>query len=200
VSHPIDPSKLLRQAEVLAGVDAGPGRPITENHRRAVSAAYYALFHGINLKAARHVLPDVASDEEVWQATRWIEHGDVRWVCGAVEACGAVPKKRPVAGLPKDLPQRAEPLWTVLSEPHPGGGRISAVFFQLHLVAVVFVALHAARQSADYDHSAEFSKETAIGHVNDAVLALEYLDKHAAHPDFQRFFAWVVARASGFRR
>jgi hypothetical protein len=198
VSHPIDPSKLLKQAEELAGLGARPGRPSTTNHRRAVSAAYYGLFHDINLKAARHVLPDVALDEELWQATRWIEHGDVRSVCEVVAACGAV--RMPVAGLPKGLSPRAEPFWTVLSKPHPEGGRTSDVLFQLHLVAVAFVALHTARQSADYDHSAEFSKETAIGHVNDADVAMDYLGSYAAHPAFQRFFAWIFARASGFRR
>ncbi len=198
MSHPIDPSKLLKQAEGLAGVGAGPGRPSTTDHRRAVSAAYYALFHDINLKAARHVLPDVASDEEIWQATRWIEHGDVRFVCAAIETCGAVQK--PVAGLPKGLPQRAEPLWTALSKPHPDGGRVSNVSLQLRVVAVIFVALHAARQGADYDHTAEFSKETAIGYVNSADAAADWLGKHAADADFQRFFAWIFAQASGFRR
>lgn len=198
MSHPIDPTKLLKQAEELAGVDAGPGRPSTTDHRRAVSAAYYALFHDINLKAARHALPDTALDEEIWQATRWIEHGDVRWVCGVVAACGAVQK--PVAGLPKGLSQRAEPLWMVLSKPHPDGGRISNISLQLRVVAVIFVALHAARQSADYDHTAEFSKETAIGHVIGANFAVKWLGESAADPDFQRFLAWILARASGFKR
>lgn len=198
MSHPIDPSKLLQQAEELAGIDAGPGRPNTTNHRRAVSAAYYALFHAINLKAARHVLPNVASDEEVWQATRWIEHADVRSVCRVVETCGASTK--PIVGLPKGLSQREEPLWRVLSKPDSNGGRVANVSHSLRWVAVVFVSLHAARQSADYDHSAEFSKETVIGHVRVSGLALAYLDGQVGHPDFQRFFAWIFARASGLRR
>ncbi len=180
VSHPIDPWRLLEQAEELAGVDAGPGRPKTANHRRPVSAAYYALFHDITLKAARHVLPDDASDGEIWQTTRWIEHGDVRWVCVAIEACGAA--RAPTGRLPEGLKQSAEPLWTALSKPGPEGGRTADVSVWLRMVAVAFIALHAGRQSADYDHLAEFSKETAIGEVQGAAFALEVLRDHATDP------------------
>jgi hypothetical protein len=105
-----------------------------------------------------------------------------------------------VAGCPKGLSQRAEPLWTALSKPHPDGGRVSNVSLELRVVAMLFVALHAARQSADYDHTAEFSKETALEYVNSANAAADWLGKHAADADFQRFFAWIVARASGFKR
>jgi hypothetical protein len=198
VSHPINPAKLLKQAEELAGVGAGRGRPSTTNHRRAVSTAYYALFHDINLRAARYLLPDDTSDEEVWRATRWIEHGDVRSVCKVVAICGA--PKKPIRGLPKDLSAREEPLWIALSRPHTESGRISKVPFELHFVTVAFGSLHAARQSADYEHSAAFSKETAVGHVRDAELALEFLGSHATYPAFQRFFAWIFVRSSGFRR
>jgi hypothetical protein len=197
VSHPIDPAKLLEQAEALAGVDAGPGRPSTTDHRRAVSAAYYALFHAISLAAARYILPDGAPDEEIWQTTRWIDHRDVRAVCEAVAACAA--SRTATVGLPKGLSQRAEPLWDALSEPGEKGGRVAKVPVSLWAVAIVFVALHAARQSADYDHSAEFSKDTTIGHVQEASVAMDYLRENAANPDFQRFFAWVFARASGFK-
>jgi hypothetical protein len=88
----------------------------------------------------------------------------------------------------------------VLSLPHSEGGRVANVLLQLHIVAVVFISLHAARQSADYEHTAEFSKETAIGHVREADQALEFLNGHALEPAFQRFFAWIFARSSGFRR
>lgn len=197
MSHPIDPAKLLKQAEELAGVDAGPGRPSTTNHRRAVSAAYYALFHDINLSAARYILPDGAPDEEIGYATRWIDHKDVLVVCETVSACAA--SRKPIIGLPKGLAQRAAPLWEALSAPAAEGGRVEKVPVPLGIVAIVFMSLHAARQSADYDHSAEFSKQTTIGHVLESSAAIDRLHEHVEDPGFKRFFAWIFARASGFK-
>lgn len=198
---PIDPARLLSQAEDLAGVDAGPGRPNTTDHRRAVSAAYYALFHELVLASARHVLPKGVPDQEVWGITRWINHRDVRAVCQAVIACaGSREKPLALAGLPKGLSRSAEPIWRALSVPQANGTRIANVSSHLHVVAAFFVALHDARQSADYDHSATFSKRIALEHVQEASLAAEWLRERADSDEFQRFFAWIIARASGFKQ
>jgi hypothetical protein len=196
VSHPIDPDKLLGQARALAGVEAGPGRPSTTDHRRAVSAAYYALFHELCLAASRYVLPGEASDREIRQAARWINHKDLRAVCEVLYTCAVQvsPAKEP----PKGLRQRAVPLWEALSRPHPDGGRSLAAPRELQIVAVAFVALQAARHSADYDHLADFPKATTIGHVEVASLAIGYLRKHSDDPYFQRLFAWIFANSSGF--
>lgn len=45
--YPIEPGKLLEAAEQLAPAETGRGRPAYTFHRRAVSTAYYAVFHAI---------------------------------------------------------------------------------------------------------------------------------------------------------
>lgn len=199
MSHPIDPRKLLKQAEVLAGIDAGPGRPSTTNHRRAVSAAYYALFQDISLTAARHVLPDGAPDEEIQQATRWINHKDLRVVCDVIATCAAASTSAiPPNQLPKGLPQRGGSLWEALSDAKADGSRVSSVPRQLWLLVLIFGNLQTARHGADYDHLASFPKAKTMAHVNEASLAMDHLHTHVENPYFQRFFAWIFARASGF--
>lgn len=178
----------MRDSELVA---VGPVRRAIV---RAVSAAYYALFHACALAAATHVLPAGASDDEVRRATRWTNHKDIRVVCEAVSVCAA--STTPVAGVPKGLAGRAEPLWLALSSP-TGSGRMSAVPSDLRFVADV-LTLQAARHAADYDHLANFPKATAIGHVADATEAVLRLESNVTDPYFQRFLAWIVARASAF--
>lgn len=197
MSHPIDPDKLLRQARVLAGVGAGRGRPSPTNHRRAVSAAYYALFHGISLAAARHVLPDSASDDEARRGARWTTHRDIRAVCDAVSACAATTGTLARGNTPKGLSTRAEAIWLALSTPS-GAGRVAAVPADLEVVADAFTTLQAARHSADYDHLASFPKATTIRYVEDAAEAVTRLEANLGDPNFQRFLAWIVAKTSAF--
>lgn len=197
MSDPISPSKLLEQAEALAGMRAPAGRPKTTDHRRAISSAYYALFHEINLTAARHILPDGAEDEEIWGVTRWVNHGDVRAVCEAILACAVA--RKPLDELPKGLSQSAEPVWRALSRSDESGTRTSNVSVQLHLVADAFVSLHIARQEADYDHSASFSKATTVGHVDASKLAIDFLREDVNSSELSRLSTWIVARASGFK-
>lgn len=160
-----------------------------------MSAAYYALYHAITLAAAAHVLPAGASAHEVRRATRWINHKDVRAVSEIVSVCAA--STSPITGSPKGLPGRAEPLWLALST-SVENGRASAVPAQLRFAVDAFLTLQAARHSADYDHLAEFPKATTIGHVEDAGQAIEYLEQRRNDPYFQRYLAWIIARASAF--
>ena len=197
MSSPIDPDKLLRQARALAGIGAGRGRPSPTNHRRAVSAAYYALFHSLCLHAAEYMLPATAPPDEAHRATRWFNHKDIRGVCEIVADCAAV--TTPVSGRPKKVGLSAEPLWLALSSPS-GAGRVSVVPPELAFVVDAFLTLRNARHAADYDHLAAFPKATTAGHVKDAEEAVSILKARAADPIFQRFFAWIVARATGFNR
>jgi len=50
----IQPDGLLDHARALAG--SGPGRPPDADLRRGVSAAYYAVFHDLTDRAARHLI------------------------------------------------------------------------------------------------------------------------------------------------
>lgn len=113
----------------------------------------------------------------------------------AVAACAA--STTPLGGLPKGMPQRAEPIWLALSAPS-GTRRVSAVPGDLRFVADAFLTLQAARHSADYDHLAEFPKATTIGHVEDAAGAVARLSSNATDPYFERYLAWIIARASAF--
>ena len=77
--YPIEPDKLLDVAERLAPARPGRGRPSYTAHRRAVSTAYYAVFHAISERVARIAFPsaDTTFHQEV---RRWIGHHDVRTV------------------------------------------------------------------------------------------------------------------------
>lgn len=112
-----------------------------------------------------------------------------------VSICAATTS--PVSGLPKGLPGRADPLWLALSA-SAGADRASTVPAQLRFLVDAFLALQAARHSADYDHLADFPKATTIGHVEDAAQAVAYLEQCLAEPAFQRYLAWIIARASAF--
>lgn len=91
MSHPIRPDRLITQAKALAGYGAGRGRPSPTNHRRAVSAAYYALFHALIAAAVERVLPaNIASDDDRHRAARWIQHDDLKQAASWVIACAGV--------------------------------------------------------------------------------------------------------------
>lgn len=73
---PIDPHDLLRHAADLA--ESPPGRTGTD-YRRAVSAAYYALYHALTLRAATLAEPSARYD-----AVRRFRHWRLRDVARAV--------------------------------------------------------------------------------------------------------------------
>lgn len=73
----------MRQADELGYRHGGPGQPRNSNLRRAVSAAYYALFHAIGWAMAAQLLPD-GSESEHARLTRSLDHDALRKVCGWV--------------------------------------------------------------------------------------------------------------------
>ena len=79
------PDRLLRSAQRQAEPD---GNPTQEDLRRAVSTAYYALFHTLSNECADLLVgattTDRASDE--WtQAYRALDHRQLRSQCGRAE-------------------------------------------------------------------------------------------------------------------
>ena len=77
---PIDPHDLLRHAAAIT--DTLPGRTDTD-YRRAVSAAYYALYHALTLRAA--VFLASGSEPSVrYDAVRRFRHWHLRDVARAV--------------------------------------------------------------------------------------------------------------------
>ena len=76
---------LLALADRLAS--ASPNKPRQADLRRAVSTAYYALFHAMAKNVADTMVGVVKGNrsEQVWaQAYRGLQHGDARTACDAV--------------------------------------------------------------------------------------------------------------------
>lgn len=142
----IHPGELLDLADVIAGRRARAGRPRTIELRRAISSAYYAIFHELVGQCTADMVRGGAGTPAT-EATisRWVAHSDVRQLAEAA------------AGL------RTGALRGVLA---PTSGDVT-------LVADAFVALQDARELADYDDTYDVSRRLALGHVDTARDAVE---------------------------
>lgn len=72
--------ELLRHARFLAELNPGPS-PTQVDLRRAVSSAYYALFHLLSDEAARRVAAGLSRDLQV-KTQRTLDHKDIYIVAG----------------------------------------------------------------------------------------------------------------------
>ncbi len=114
---------LIKQAVRLLGNP--PGRSDREvDYRRAISSAYYALFHAICSDAADLLAPDV-SDQVRHRIRRWFDHAQIKLLC---------------ARLTK--PQLDQPLSDLIG---------TAPSQDLRFVANNFLLLQNERHLADYD-------------------------------------------------
>src|SRR5712691_9972759 len=77
---PIDPAKLLEAAWDFANHQTAAGRPRPVWLRRAISSAYYALFHSIAMQAAEHLFPDGTRQEQL-KLARSFDHRPLKDVC-----------------------------------------------------------------------------------------------------------------------
>lgn len=196
MSDPIRPDALVRQARVLAGFGAGRGRPRTIDHRRAVSAAYYALYHQLIDACLDLIFPGGIPEAARHAAARWFDHGDIADVCQWVlkVATYTTPQKERPQGV-KD-----NGVWELFSVP-TSGGRRSAVPVSVRFTADAFVTLQRARHDADYDHSARFPKAVARTHVLTAARAIKLIEEGKDGGRYmRRFLAVNVARASRLKR
>jgi hypothetical protein len=80
----INPARLLDAARELAASDR-LGRPKTVWLRRAVSTAYYALFHFLTQELAKHLLPSGAAADQL-RMTRSVGHDQLKDVCGWIRS------------------------------------------------------------------------------------------------------------------
>ena len=145
-----DPPELLAVARLLA--DAG-ARPSDGQLRRAVSTAYYAVFHRV-LRAGveRFVGAGNAARPGYTLIYRGYSHGRIRAVCTALDA----------ASLGANVQRQL---------------KTSAASQDMRDFASAFVALHANRQRADYDPQAAFSHSETIATVAEAASAIEAFDR-----------------------
>lgn len=162
----IRPRALLQQARELAEHQTGAGRPRPEWLRRAVSTAYYAVFHDVALRVSRHLLPQ-GSQADRRRLCRSIGHRELREVCESVKK----PKGR----------AHYRPIIERLHQDQ-----------QLARLAESIADLQEQRHQADYDHLEPFSKERVLLALEVAETALNDLDALQDHASPHEFFALIA--------
>ena len=148
----IDPKHLFEQAEkLIAAPHAGPPRQV--NLRRAISAAYYGVFHA-TLKAAADQYVGVTrqSSAEYLLVYRSVDHKTLRDLCQEIKK--------------ENLPAR------YTRHAPPGGFKASIREF-----ASAVLELQEKRHAADYDPSIRIKSADAILAVNTARSALRRFGK-----------------------
>ncbi|HVO55906.1 MAG TPA: hypothetical protein VMT37_15965 [Solirubrobacterales bacterium] len=178
-SYPIEPGKLLETADRLVPAHPGRGRPAYTDHRRALSTAYYAVFHAITDRVTKAAFTeaDTAFQRKV---QRWIKHGDIRMVSVWVGQMEGTIKGGP--------PQHIEALL------RPGEGVIHIDADTLS-IAEGFLDLNEVREQADYDHDAVFTRPQTLSYLAQArsvVATVEGTQTDAA----KRFFGLVAMRSN----
>jgi hypothetical protein len=123
---------LLAQAHHLAALDRG--RPKQANLRRAISSAYYAVFHLLVADAVLKFIPKKPVGL-IPRVGRAFLHGEMKQACFAF-------KRKPLG----------DPLL----------GLVGIVSSELDSLATAFVYLQEARHSADYDTGATFSRAATL--------------------------------------
>jgi uncharacterized protein (UPF0332 family) len=168
VAVAIDPRRVVEHAGELARHQSGAGRPRPIWLRRAVSAAYYAVFHAFALRVARQVLPQGSSGDQQ-RLTRSLEHTALREVC------------QWVIGNPGAGKQHIQPIVASL-QGDPSVKQLASITFRLQ----------EARHLADYDHFAAFDKASALSSVNEAEVVLNTLDALSGHANLEQLLALIA--------
>jgi uncharacterized protein (UPF0332 family) len=146
---------LIAQARHLCRVE--PRRPKQASLRRAVSTAYYALFHCLLSAAAASFLPHRHRALRP-SLVRVFKHRDM------VEACQRL------------LRLRAQPAAMARLL---GGAALPP---DLVIVAQAFIGLQQARQDADYDLARRFTRTEALALVRSADEAIQALGRVSNDP------------------
>lgn len=177
-SYPIEPDKLLDAADRLAPPEPGRGRPPYTAHRRAVSTAYYAVFHAIGARVAETVFA-TADTPFRQRVRRWIGHGDIRavarWVSQLQGTTGGSPP----------------PHIHALLAPSGGPAHVDT---DTVVIADGFLELNDKREQADYDHEAIFTRPDTRGHITLARRVVAVVEA-AQSDETGRFFGLVAMQA-----
>ena len=134
--------ELLNQARFLANLD--PHRPVQANLRRAVSSAYYAVFHLFSAEVAAQIVSAGPSGLR-GRTQRALNHNSMYKAAESFSQPGARPRN-----LPADI---------ALSAP------VSA---ELNSIAKGFKQLQDERHAADYDVSRSFDRFEVLAPVKTA--------------------------------
>ena len=150
-----DPVELLTVARLLAAAGASPP-PSDAQLRRAVSTAYYALFHSVLRAGAQRFMGSGTEAQPGYGLIyRGFSHGRMKAVCESLN----------VPALNRNLQQQF--------------GR-TAVSQDMRDFASLFLELQSARNRADYDPQAVFLHSDAIGFVSEAAEAMAAFDRTTA--------------------
>ena len=144
---PIDPHELLHLARDL--VDRNPGSQIEGDLRRAISTAYYAVFHLLINEATSIIVMDATFRPRVGRA---FQHGLMKSICEQYS--------------PKN-PDKATGDYVTIS-----GVLLTP---EVRHVAGAFRALHEAREEADYDGAVTIQHTNAATIVQQAEDAFKAL-------------------------
>jgi hypothetical protein len=149
-----DPAELLAVARMLA--DAGASSPPSDAQlRRAVSSAYYAVFHKVlRAGAQRFMGPGNEARPGYSLIYRGFTHSRLRDICKRLNAAPLAPRMQDQLGR-------------------------RAVGEDMRGFASDLVALQELRELADYDPQAVFRHSDAISAVEQADLALQAFDRTA---------------------
>lgn len=147
-------SDLLAVARLLATVEDGT-EPTGARLRRAVSTAYYALFHKVSRAAAlRFMGPDQENSAGYIMIYRSFDHRHMKTVCQALQA-------------------------STLKERFRNHLRRNAVSQDMRDFAEVFPELQEARHLADYDPAVAFLPEQVSALIDSATAAITAFDRVA---------------------
>jgi hypothetical protein len=144
------PEHLLEQAWHLARRERT--RPRQASLRRAISTAYYALFHILIREAVRQIGPNL-SEDNYNRVYRWFDHGSMYRVARAFS---------------EEVVRNSKEVLV------PGNSRA------IRFIALTFAELQELRHSADYDPGADFQRADVIGNIkriNTAFLLLPAVRK-----------------------
>ncbi len=158
---------LLAQADRLA--HAEKKRPKQASLRRAVSAAYYALFHYLIDESTRFLISGKQRETLRRQLARGYDHGQMKKAARAFVAPSGSGPWRAVLGAPPSAP--------------------------LVDVAAAFIALQEGRHEADYDLARVFTRVEATALVGRARAAFAAWATVAGTGEAEAFLVALLVRA-----
>jgi uncharacterized protein (UPF0332 family) len=159
------PNDLLEQAWHLANRERK--RPKQASLRRAVSTAYYALFHLLSIETAKNW----KRPAERSTVARMLDHTPMGKVCTA--------KRDEINAYLKTGPQMGPAL---------------AVLKHLHLVANTFVLMLQHRHSADYDGSVKWTRTEVLEKIQSVEDAFESWNEIRDEHEAQNFLVTLLLK------
>jgi len=162
-------AELLDAADLLVAQDTA-ARPRPGHVRRAISSAYYALFHELVNEAVQRVAgSDPSRQTERDVMSRWYSHGDLATVATWVIA-------------------RAE----ARKIPDPVGPLLSSPAADLVTLAQCFVTLHRARRDADYARAAVLTGEDGRQYIAMSRAAIAQLPGLAGDRGYESYLRLLL--------